>query len=186
MSDKPTNKPEVQAEAKPEVQAEAKPEVKKPSAFDALVSAEVVEAKKSGTSGRTQSSANSRAILAKLRDKGRTVKGMTVEELRYALQLSKTPQQTRKAIRTAQEAACEAGDLVFCRNTSQSQNPKGEVVELSTEVSRYFVVPAELVETASAESLAALRTTATDWVYKGDIKTETRPRLAEVARMAYA
>ncbi len=162
---------------------EVKTEAKAKNPFSAMVSASVEKARKTGTTGKTGSSAASRSILAKLRELGSRIEGCTVEELRYRLQLSKSPQQTRKAIRNAQESAVESGDLVFCRKTTESVGADGAVVNLRTEVSRYYIVAGELAEQATEEDLTALRSIASDWVYRGDVKPETRSRLAEIGRL---
>ena len=104
-----------------------------PNAFDALIANNVAKAKATGNTGKTATSTSSRNVLAKLRDLGAELKGLTAEEVRHSLQLSKSSQQTRKAIRTAQESAVEAGDLVFCRNVTESVDPNGDPVQLSVE-----------------------------------------------------
>jgi len=155
----------------------------KPSAFDAAVAKDAQTNKAAGNTGKTATSAASRSILAKLRECGSTVVGLTVEELRFRMQIGKSAQQTRKQIRTAQETAAEAGDLVFCRNVTDSVDGKGEPITLNSEVSRYYIIPGDVAATAQPETLALLRASASDWVYKGDVKAEsTRPRLAELAR----
>ncbi len=173
---------ETKTEAKTEEEA-VKVEAKPKNAFSAMVSASVEKARKTGTTGKTGSSAASRSILAKLRELGSRIEGCTVEELRYRLQLTKSPQQTRKAIRNAQESAVESGDLVFCRKTTESVGADGSVVSLKTEVSRYYIVAGELAEQATEEDLTSLRSIASDWVYRGDVKPETRSRLAEIGRL---
>ena len=154
-----------------------------PSAFDAAVAKDAQTNKAAGNTGKTATSAASRSILAKLRECGATVVGLTVEELRFRMQIGKSAQQTRKQIRTAQETAAEAGDLVFCRNVTDSVDGKGEPITLNSEVSRYYIIPGDVAATAKPDTLAILRESASDWVYKGDVKAEsTRPRLAELAR----
>ncbi|KKM19510.1 hypothetical protein LCGC14_1654980 [marine sediment metagenome] len=173
----------VEIEEKAEPLAEVKTEpAPKANPFDLLVKKTVEVARKTGTAGKTGSSAASRSILGKLRDLGSRLEGCTVEELRQRLQLTKSPQQTRKAIRLAQEAAVESRDLVYCRKTNQSVGADGSVITLRTEVSRYFIISGDLAETAGDEAISSLRAIASDWVWRGDVKAETRSRLAELGR----
>ena len=73
-----------------------------------LIAKDAAENKSRGTSGKTRSSGTARAILAKLRENGQNLVGLTVGEIRHKLQLSQSDQQTRKAIRMAQVGAVEA------------------------------------------------------------------------------
>jgi len=156
---------------------------KKTADISALFAQTVETAKKTGNAGKSATSATARAILQRLREKGSQAVGLTVGGVKHSLQLGKTDQQVRKAIRAAQESAVEAGDLVFTRKVSESVNPRtGETITLNTEVWQYYVIPRDVAQQIAPETLESLKALAYDWVNGKDVAPSTRSKLAEIAR----
>ena len=85
-------------------------------------------------------------------------------------------------MRTAQESAISAGDMVFCRDTNSTVDSNGDVVELPNSVTRYYIIARDIAKQADAEKVGMLKAEATDFVFGNNISAETRSVLAIHAR----